>query len=644
MADPTTPFLGLTKPIVNDEAGEDLWGEKLNGNFDKLDASAADIVDDITLLQTTVVTDSPHDGHPYGRKDGAWFDVSTLPVSWTSVTGKPATFPPELPIPQTGVTGLIADQATQNSAITANTTAISTKEPAIAPGTVNDFWRGDKTWVPLSTITVDAYTKAQADARFAPIVHTHAIADVTGLTAALAGKEPSIATGNPAYFWAGDKTWKPVPPAGLTDAPSDGVTYGRKNAAWTAVSGPVTVGLTAPVSPRPGDLWYKSDVCQLYVYYDDGNTQQWVVTTPSQSIDGLDARYVKKAGDTMSGALQVRASNVAASWAGQVIADDVVVVNGIGINAYVNAAGNVWNRINAGFAHAMTYTPNNGTLAWNSAASGAAEATATFGQLMVLDASGNLAVVGSFSANGSVVAASYFTSSTINAVLSATGTGAVSLRPNGAGSTSGQLTVGSNGALTITGNANLPQINFTDSTFAIKSQLYWQSSVVTLSNALTGQVLQLSSTPYLNINGNAQKPGGGPWIDSSDARIKNVLGDYEPGLDEVLALQPRRFTYKGNDTREEPGPGPDTDVHRDAPIEVPYPNSSHYMEARDGKEFVGLIAQEVEAILPGMVSLHPGFIDGEATDIRLIDSTELIFALVNAVKTLAARVAALEAA
>src|SRR5580765_1189742 len=167
--DPTTPFLGLTKPVVNDEAGEDLWGEKLNTNFDKLHASAQDMAGDITVLQGLAITEAPVDGHPYGRKDAAWFDVSTLPVSWDSVTGKPPTFPPTLPIPQIGVTGLLGDQAAQNSAIDANTTAINGKEPTIAPGTSAQFWRGDKTWQPLSSITVDAYTKAEADARFEPI-------------------------------------------------------------------------------------------------------------------------------------------------------------------------------------------------------------------------------------------------------------------------------------------------------------------------------------------------------------------------------------------------------------------------------------------------------------------------------------------
>lgn len=43
MADPVTPNINLVKPIVGDPAGEDLWGQKLNDNFDIID----DVVDDL---------------------------------------------------------------------------------------------------------------------------------------------------------------------------------------------------------------------------------------------------------------------------------------------------------------------------------------------------------------------------------------------------------------------------------------------------------------------------------------------------------------------------------------------------------------------------------------------------------------------
>jgi hypothetical protein len=137
----------------------------------------------------------------------------------------------------------------------------------------------------------------------------------------------------------------------------------------------------------------------------------------------------------------------------------------------------------------------------------------------------------------------------------------------------------------------------------------------------------LVASNNIQANGNGFKPGGGPWSATSDARIKTVTGDYGLGLDEVLALRPVSYVYKGNDTATEDGPSP------------------HAQAAADGRTFVGLIAQEVEPIFPDMVMKGEGWIDGAPVDdLRSLDTGELIFALVNAVKTLTARVSELEAA
>jgi hypothetical protein len=132
--------------------------------------------------------------------------------------------------------------------------------------------------------------------------------------------------------------------------------------------------------------------------------------------------------------------------------------------------------------------------------------------------------------------------------------------------------------------------------------------------------------PDLNCTGNAYKPGGGTWGTSSDARIKTVTGDYELGLESVMQVQPVRYTYKGNDTPTEGEPSP------------------HAHVAANQTEFVGVIAQDIESVFPDMVSESEGFIDGEAVgDLKSVDASELIWALVNAVKTLVARIEALEA-
>ena len=42
----------------------------------------------------------------------------------------------------------------------------------------------------------------------------------------------------------------------------------------------VTVSDTAPTSPTAGDLWFKSDEGRLKIYYNDGDSNQWVDTSP----------------------------------------------------------------------------------------------------------------------------------------------------------------------------------------------------------------------------------------------------------------------------------------------------------------------------------------------------------------------------
>lgn len=160
------------------------------------------------------------------------------------------------------------------------------------------------------------------------------------------------------------------------------------------------------------------------------------------------------------------------------------------------------------------------------------------------------------------------------------------------------------------------------------------------------------------VAGAAFKPGGGAWADSSDSRIKNVTGDYEKGLAEIIALRPVRYTFKGNDTpnpanalpttpQSQPqsagGPVPMVTATEQDYEEAPYPNSPHYLQATSGQEFIGLIAQEAEQYLPSMVTQVEGWIDGvKIADMRNLDTGPLLFAIVNALKEVNTRLVALE--
>jgi hypothetical protein len=153
------------------------------------------------------------------------------------------------------------------------------------------------------------------------------------------------------------------------------------------------------------------------------------------------------------------------------------------------------------------------------------------------------------------------------------------------------------------------------------------NNTIALSNLTVGTSWVLDVLGATLPAGNAYKPGGGAWTALSDARIKDVVGDYPHGLEEVTRLAPVVYTYKGNDATYEGGESTNKDA------------------ASKGRRFVGLVAQAVEAVFPEMVTKRAGYIDGvEVDDLRDLDTTPLIFALVNAVKTLATRVAALETA
>jgi hypothetical protein len=108
------------------------------------------------------------------------------------------------------------------------------------------------------------------------------------------------------------------------------------------------------------------------------------------------------------------------------------------------------------------------------------------------------------------------------------------------------------------------------------------------------------------ITGTATKPGGGSWASSSDARLKKDVRDYRQGLSDLMRVRPVSFKYNGlGDT------------------------------TADGHEYVGVIAQELEAVAPSMVTVTPGKLhktDAVSTDIRHVDPSAFTYMLINAVK------------
>ena len=158
---------------------------------------------------------------------------------------------------------------------------------------------------------------------------------------------------------------------------------------------------------------------------------------------------------------------------------------------------------------------------------------------------------------------------------------------------------------------------------ATNTRTDWNAAAIA---ALTGSSSGLSfyGQGGIEVFGDAVKPGGGSWTAYSDERVKRDVKDFRSGLADLLRVRPVSYVYNGL--------GGTVD---------------------DGKRHVGVIAQELEKVLPSMVTSRKGKLrpaDSEETDIRTVDPSDFTYILINAVQeqqqTIArqeARIAALEA-
>ena len=63
---------------------------------------------------------------------------------------------------------------------------------------------------------------------------------------------------------------------------------GSQGVGYAGSQGPqgvsVYVSATAPVAPANGDVWWNTNLGSLFIYYDDGDTSQWVSAAPSAGV------------------------------------------------------------------------------------------------------------------------------------------------------------------------------------------------------------------------------------------------------------------------------------------------------------------------------------------------------------------------
>jgi hypothetical protein len=101
----------------------------------------------------------------------------------------------------------------------------------------------------------------------------------------------------------------------------------------------------------------------------------------------------------------------------------------------------------------------------------------------------------------------------------------------------------------------------------------------------------------LTVNGSADKPGGGSWGTYSDRRLKTVEGNFNSGLSQILKLRPVRYHY----------------------------NKENGMGIRDTEQHVGLVAQEVQAVIPEAVTENnKGYL--------LVNNDPILWSMLNAIK------------
>lgn len=110
----------------------------------------------------------------------------------------------------------------------------------------------------------------------------------------------------------------------------------------------------------------------------------------------------------------------------------------------------------------------------------------------------------------------------------------------------------------------------------------------------------------LSVSGTATKTGGGSWATFSDSRLKKDITDFKDGLSVLESINPVRFKYNGLGGYE-----------------------------NDGKEYVGVVAQDVQRFAPYMISKVSKKMresDAKETDLLMYDGSALTYILVNAVK------------
>jgi hypothetical protein len=217
----------------------------------------------------------------------------------------------------------------------------------------------------------------------------------------------------------------------------------------------------------------------------------------------------------------------------------------------------------------------------------------TFSSTVVING-GNLSVYGDPSGTYALL----FGASTASPFIAANAAGSVM---NFQVQNQTRLSVNSSGVV-FSGTATCTAWNMAASTSMYLSGgvIYWAIN--------NGTVMNIDSNGDFRIYGsNAYKASGTTWVNPSDIRIKDDVQSYTKGLQELTQITPKTWTFNGKGG------------------------------SKAGQKGLGVIADEVESVIPDAVSTYKSKLnsdDAEETDIKNFNADEIIWLLVNSVKEL----------
>lgn len=372
---------------------------------------------------------------------------------------------------------------------------------------------------------------------------------------------------------------------------------------WQSAAAATAIGATAPANPVQGQLWWRNDPDgNLYISYNDGNSTQWVPAVPSSApqwtvsggaLTPVDAtKRLAVPGPTAAGADQstlVLGAGTVKTRLNAFVGFDITQLTS---NRYYD--GSAYQRDNTSKT-AWALSLDNVNDAWNVARiSAAGVSTTLFSQsgtgalvanapggasLLTLDAAGKLTTTGGIVTSGVVVA------NTANA------------------STGGQAAIWpySSTGVMYTCNDRWNPVAPSKASWNLEMDTAGYTILVhraaNAGNGTNDCTFSFTNAGNLLLSGSyAEKASGTTWANPSARRLKEAIEDYSTGLDAVCQLQPRTFLWKASGTRA-----------------------------------YGFVADEVAPVMPDM------------TNGEMVDQSNLILALVNAVKELTTRLAAVEA-